>query len=155
MQRHVRVAQRELAPYGGGMVSMSARYDGELHCSARHGPSDSTLSTDAPKDNHGRGEAFSPTDLVGAALATCALTTMAIAVRNQDIDLSGATAQVEKGMVADPRRRIGSLPLQITIPGRYSAEQKAVLEKAARTCPVASSLHPDLQANVSFVYPDE
>jgi len=137
------------------MVTITAHYEGTLHCSARHGPSDSTLGTDAPKDNEGRGEAFSPTDLVGTALLTCAMTTMAIAAKRAGFDLGEITGEVEKNMVADPARRIGSLPIRLEVPGRFTAEQKQVLEAASRTCPVACSLSTHIDAPMTFVYPDE
>lgn len=136
------------------MVQITARYEGSLHCNVRHGPSDATISTDAPVDNHGLGQAFSPTDLVGAALVTCAMTVMGIAAKRADVKLDGMTARVEKGMVADPLRRIGSLPVVISIPGALSAEQKETLEAAARQCPVASSLRADIEMSMTFEYPD-
>ncbi len=134
------------------MVTMSAVYAGGLHCELTHGPSGSTLETDAPKDNMGRGERFSPTDLVGAALAACALTTMAIAAERDGVDLRGARAEVSKEMVADPLRRIGALPLTLTLPKSVPAEKRAKLENAARACPVHKSLNPALKAEISFVY---
>lgn len=137
------------------MVNITAEYEGSLHCTVRHGPSGAAIETDAPRDNHGRGEAFSPTDLVGAALATCAMTVMAIAARKEGLELKGMTAELQKGMVADPVRRIGSLPLRINVPGVLTAEHKALLERAGRTCPVASSLRDDLDASIEFRYPDE
>ena len=96
------------------MVTITAQYEGSLHCTVRHGPSGAAIDTDAPRDNHGRGEAFSPTDMVGAALATCAMTVMAITARRDGIELAGMTAELHKGMVAEPRRRIGSLTLRIS-----------------------------------------
>ena len=137
------------------MVRITAQYDGSLHCTVQHGPSNATIDTDAPRDNHGRGEAFSPTDLVGAALATCVMTVMAISARSDGLELKGMTAELQKGMVADPQRRIGSLPLRISVPGVFTPEQKQKLENAGRTCPVASSLRTDLEAPIEFHYPDE
>lgn len=137
------------------MVKITAEYAGSLHCTVRHGPSDAAIDTDAPRDNQGRGEAFSPTDLVGAALATCAMTIMGIVARKEGIELQGMSAELDKGMVAEPRRRIGSLPLRIRVPGALTAQQKDKLENAARTCPVASSLHQDIEAAIAFEYPDE
>ena len=137
------------------MVQITTRYDGSLHCVARHGPSDAVISTDAPIDNHGLGQAFSPTDLIGAALATCAMTIMGIVAKRENVTLDGMTACVEKGMVVDPTRRIGSLPVRITVPGTLTAEQKSTLEAAARTCPVASSLRSDIDLTMTFEYPGE
>src|SRR5262245_4678323 len=131
------------------MVPITARYDGDLSCTATHGPSSSKLTTDAPKDNEGLGRHFSPTDLVGGALATCILTTMGIVARRHDIDLRGATAAVEKHMVQNPRR-IGRLPVVVRLPGRFTADQKKLLEAAGRSCPVHRSLHADIDAPITF-----
>jgi uncharacterized OsmC-like protein len=136
------------------MIEITASYDGDLRCRATHGPSRSTLTTDAPVDNQGKGEAFSPTDLVATALATCVLTTMAIVAGRNGIELRGARARVEKHMVADPARRIGRLPMTVTVPGRPTPEQRQKLEAAARSCPVHRSLHQDVRAPIEFVYPD-
>lgn len=135
------------------MVEMKAVYQGEKHCELTHGPSGSSIETDAPKDNMGRGEKFSPTDLMGAALASCALTTMAIVAEKQNIpiDLTGAKARVLKGMLSDPRR-IGSLPLEITMPKGIPLEYRRPLEAAAQGCPVARSLREDLEAPITFIY---
>jgi putative redox protein len=135
------------------MVTITATYEGSLHCSAVHGPSGTNLVTDAPRDNEGSGESFSPTDLVATALATCTLTTMAIVARRENIAFAGATAVVEKVMVAQPRRRIGSLVTVITMPAGLSREHRTKLENAARHCPVHQSLHADVNAPLEFVYP--
>src|SRR5262249_35180966 len=110
------------------MVTITACYDGSLRCTARHGPSDSTLETHAPLDNHGRGESFSPTDLLATALLTCTITTMAIAAKRANITLGDVTGTVEKHMVAVPNRRVGALPVRLTIPGRFTPEQMHALE---------------------------
>lgn len=133
------------------MVTISATYEGDLCCTAVHGPSEAILQTDAPKDNEGLGRYFSPTDLVATALATCILTTMGIVARRRDIHLRGCRARVEKHMNATPRR-IGRLPVELTIEGSYSDEEKKVLENAAHTCPVHKSLHPDIDATISMVW---
>ncbi len=135
------------------MVTITARYDGDLSCTATHGPSDATLRTDAPKDNEGQGRYFSPTDLVGTALGTCMLTIMGIVARRNGIAIEGATVTVQKHMNSNPRR-IGRLPVEIRVPGRLTAEQRQKLEAAARGCPVHASLHPDIDAPLTFVYPD-
>src|SRR5918998_716294 len=98
------------------MVNISVRYTGELHCSATHGPSNSELPTDAPADNMGKGAAFSPTDLVATALATCMATTMGIAAQKHGLDLSGMTVQISKEMSKDAPRRIVRLPSEVHIP---------------------------------------
>jgi putative redox protein len=132
------------------MVSITISYQGDLHCEAVHGPSGNTLQTDAPKDNQGKGEAFSPTDLLATSLATCVLTTMAILARRIEIDLSGAAAKIDKIMSTDGPRRVASLPLTISIPVQPSEEERQKLENAARTCPVAVSLHPDIEKSITF-----
>ena len=137
------------------MVKITAEYTGSLHCSAHHGPSGAAVETDAPRDNQGLGEAFSPTDLVGAALASCSMTIMAIVARREGLELKGMTAELEKGMVADPLRRIGSLLLRIRVPGELTDDQKHLLEDAARTCPVGASLREDIDATITFDYPGD
>ena len=133
------------------MVTISATYEGDLCCTAVHGPSEAQLQTDAPKDNEGLGRYFSPTDLVATALGTCILTTRGIVARRHDFDLLGCKATVEKHMNATPRR-IGRLPVQLTIEGSYTDAQKQLLENTANTCPVHKSLHPDIEATISIVW---
>jgi putative redox protein len=133
-------------------VVITGKYTGELRCEATHGPSGSTLVTDAPADNMGRGEMFSPTDLVATALGTCIVTTMAILAERRGIDLSSATFHVEKHMVLEPIRRIGRLPVTIRMSAAIPEEQRVLLERAAHTCPVHKSLHPDVEAPITFVY---
>ncbi len=134
------------------MVTIQTTYEGDLHCRAVHEPSGTTLATDAPKDNQGRGESFSPTDLVATALGTCILTTMGIVARTHGLDMTGATATVEKEMTAIPTRRIGSLATRIHMPHVVSDEHRLRLERAAHTCPVHKSLHPDVQAPIEFTW---
>jgi putative redox protein len=134
------------------MVNIQVEYQGELHCKATHGPSGAELITDAPKDNQGRGESFSPTDLVATALGACMLTIMGIAARTQNIDISGATASLEKEMTATPPRRIERLTVKIHVPLSPSPANKERLERAAHTCPVHKSLHPDGQIPIEFTW---
>ena len=134
------------------MVEINVRYEGGFHCLAVHGPSGAQLPTDAPRDNMGRGEAFSPTDLVATALATCVLTTMGIVAHRNDIDMSGATARVTKEMVSTPTRRIGRLACTVHMPRRLDDEQRRRLENAAHGCPVHKSLHPDVDAPITFIW---
>ena len=134
------------------MVAIQIEYEGELHCKAVHGPSQTTLNTDAPKDNQGRGESFSPTDLVATALGTCMLTVMGIMARTLGIDVTGTTAMVEKEMTTAAPRRIAALPVKIHVPHDLSAEDKQKLERAAHTCPVHKSLHPDIQSPIEFTW---
>jgi putative redox protein len=132
------------------MVEINVTYNGHLRTTATHGPSGNSLITDAPKDNMGKGEAFSPTDLVATALATCILTTMGIVAQRNNIDMTGATARVTKEMVTTPIRRIGRLAVTIRMPKKLSDEDQKRLENAAHTCPVHKSLHPDVEAPISF-----
>ena len=134
------------------MVKMTAVYDGSLRCTLSHDSSGSRIETDAPKDNMDKGERFSPTDLVGAAFAGCVLTTMAIVAKRDGVELTGASAEVMKEMVTAPQRRIGALPLKVTLPASLPADYRAKLENAARTCPVHRSLHPDVKAEITFIY---
>ena len=135
------------------MVTITARYEGDLRCVAVHGPSGATIQTDAPRDNEGLGQSFSPTDLVATGLATCIMTILGIIGRRDGIDLRGMTAVVEKHMVADPHRRIGRLPVTVTIPARLDDDQKKRLERAAHLCPVHQSIHAEIDAPIAFVYP--
>ncbi|HEY4011477.1 MAG TPA: OsmC family protein [Acidobacteriaceae bacterium] len=134
------------------MVAIQLEYQGDLHCKTVHGPSGTELFTDAPKDNQGRGESFSPTDLVATALGSCILTTMAIMGRTLGLEIAGATASVEKEMTSSPPRRIARLAVRIHMPGQFSADDKAKLERAAHTCPVHRSLHPEVEAPIEFTW---
>lgn len=137
-------------------VEVNIRYEGDLHCRAVHGPSGMELITDAPVDNGGRGGAFSPTDLVATALGSCMLTIMGLFAKNNNLDIEGTNVRVVKDMVADPVRRIGSLAVTVTVPGgiKLSDAEKQKLQKAADTCPVKKSLHPDVQISVAFEFPE-
>jgi len=134
------------------MVEIRAVYEGDLRCRVTHGPSGQEFVTDAPKDNQGRGEAFSPTDLVAAALGSCMLTVMGIVAKRHQIDLTGTEACVRKEMVLEPARRIGRLSVTITFPRDFSNEQRRLLEHAALSCPVHHSLHSEIEAPVEFIY---
>jgi putative redox protein len=131
-------------------VEISIVYQGILRCDAVHGPSSIHLLTDAPLDNHGKGESFSPTDLVATALGTCMMTIMAMAAKSRGIDLGGSRVRVEKHMVKDPERRIGALPVVIRLPVSVGESDREALELAARTCPVMLSLDPRIEKNVQF-----
>src|SRR6266850_6207232 len=113
------------------MVNISVRYDGGLHCSAVHGPSNSKRATDAPTDNKGKGEAFSPTDLVATALGTCMSTTMGIKAQELGVDLRGMTVSVKKEMSKDAPRRIIGLPSEVHIPLPKNSPHREVLEQTA------------------------
>ena len=132
------------------MVRMTATYTGGLHCKVRHEPSESILETDAPKDNMGLGERFSPTDLMAAALASCILTTMGIVAQRDQVSLEGAQADVEKEMATSPTRKVGALRVTVTLPAHISPDYRRKLEHAAHHCPVHKSLHPDIDAPIIF-----
>ncbi len=135
------------------MVRMQVTYQGDKHCELIHEPSQSRIETDAPKDNNGRGERFSPTDLMGAALGSCILTVMAIMAERDNIDLRGARASVEKEMYTNPRR-ISKLVVNLHMPAGVSRDYRKKLELAANTCPVHRSLHPEIESPIIFHYPD-
>jgi len=132
-------------------VPMTAALSG-LTCRLTHGPSGATISTVPPRDNGGDGSSFSPTDLVGAALAACALSTMALVAQREGLSWGDARASVEKIMTPPPRR-IGELPLVIDMPREVRPEHRARLEEAARSCPVVRSLHAEVKVPIAFRYP--
>ncbi|OUJ75943.1 OsmC family protein [Hymenobacter crusticola] len=133
------------------MSTATARYSGQLRTEATHTASGNCIVTDAPVDNHGRGEAFSPTDLVSAALGSCMMTIMGIVAERSQINLAGTTFNVTKHMVADPRR-IGQIDVHFQLPAALSPKERTILENAARTCPVALSLNPEIRQEVQFNY---
>jgi putative redox protein len=124
-----------------------------LTASVEHGPSGTFLRTVPPKDNGGDGSSFSPTDLLGASLASCALTTMALVAARERLQFGEATARVVKHMVGPPRR-VGELTLELRMPPGVPVDQRPRLEEIARGCPVARSLHPDVQVPMTFTWPD-
>lgn len=136
-------------------VTIDIDYTGDLHCRATHAPSGQQFTTDAPTDNGGKGEAFSPTDLVATALGSCLSTVMALCGKRSGIDLTGTSVRVVKEMTSDPVRRIGALTATITFPKGLSLSPKdrVVLERTAHTCPVKQSLHPDVRVEMKFEYP--
>ena len=121
-----------------------------MRCAATHGPSGQTVFTDAPVDNHGRGESFSPTDLTATALGSCMATIMGIVAERHELDLRGMAIEVTKTMSADAPRRISKLETVIKVPLPPDHPQRALLENAALTCPVHKSLHPDMEKPVDF-----
>ena len=137
-------------------VEINITYEGGLQCTATHGPSGTTLTTDAPVDNGGKGAVFSPTDLVATALGTCMATIMGLVAQRNSLNIDGLQVQVLKEMTPDPVRRIGSLKTRLVFPRstQLSAADRAKLEAAAKACPVKQSLHPDLSTPIEFVYPD-
>jgi putative redox protein len=134
------------------MVEIQVEYQGGLHCEATHMPSGTRLVTDAPVDNQGRGESFSPTDLAATSLGTCMLTTMAIVAERHGWDMRGARATVIKSMVADPARRIAQLSVRIVMPSPLDERARSTLEKTALTCPVHKSLGESVEIPLEFVW---
>jgi putative redox protein len=137
-------------------VEIDIVYEGQLRCRATHAPSKTQLITDAPVDNHGKGESFSPTDLVATALGTCMATLMGIIADRHKLDIAGTRVHVVKDMVQEPVRRIGALRVAIRVPAekgaRLSVDDRKKLETAALQCPVHKSLHPDVQTPIEFSY---
>lgn len=135
-------------------MTSKVTYLGSLRTEAEHLKSGEKIITDAPTDNNGKGEAFSPTDLLATSLANCAVTIMGIAANNHEINIDGTLAEVTKHMGTDPRRVV-QIDVKITMPSKgYSSKERKILEAAAHTCPVSKSLHPDLIQNISFVWTD-
>ena len=132
------------------MVEISIKYLGDLRCEARHEPSGTVITTDAPVDNEGRGESFSPTDLAATSLGACMLTIMGIAARKQGVDLGDTQVKVLKEMTPKPPRRIAKLTVVFTNPLPASHEKRAMLEEAARNCPVHLSLDPGVEQEMRF-----
>lgn len=132
------------------MVEIDLIYNGGLRSTAIHKPSGTTLETDAPVDNMGRGERFSPTDLLATALGSCMLTIMGIVANREQIDLAGAKVNVQKVMTTTAPRKVAKLTVTFDLPGGLSNVQRQKLENAAHTCPVHRSLHPDVQIVTTF-----
>lgn len=133
------------------MVKMSAVYTGQKHCKVEHEPSKTIIETDAPKDNQGLGESFSPTDLVATALGTCVLTTLAIVAERDGVNLIGSKMSVEKEMSSNPRK-IASLKTIIHLPKSLDEKYRHKMQLVADSCPVKKSLHPDVQVTLDFYY---
>jgi uncharacterized OsmC-like protein len=126
-------------------------YKGALRTEAKHLQSNTIIETDAPTDNQGKGERFSPTDLMATSLGSCMLTIMGIKARDMNVSLDGTEVSIFKKMKADPRR-VGGIDVKFNFPAGLDLDEKAktVLERAAITCPVAKSIHPDIEVNVDF-----
>ncbi len=134
------------------MVNISVRYAGNKKCDLTH-PEGATLRTDAPRDIGGDASGFSPTDLVAAGLASCILTTIAMFAERHGIDITGASAAVEKHMTTPPSpRRIGRLPVSVTLPASVPADMRERLERVGHTCPVHASLHAEVDAPIHYRY---
>jgi uncharacterized OsmC-like protein len=136
------------------MVEIDIVYEGELRCEAKHAPSKTEIETDAPVDNMGKGESFSPTDLLATSLGTCMATTMGIVARKNGWNVDGIRLRVQKLMTKEPPRKVARLNVDFTIPDSVKngldAGAKAALEKTARTCPVALSLAPSIEIELSL-----
>lgn len=136
------------------MATSTVTYLGNLRTSSVHVQSGAEVITDAPVDNHGKGEAFSPTDLLATSLANCMLTVVGIAAATHKFSIDGARAAVTKVMAENPRR-VAKIAVKLDFPPNgFSEHQKLVIEKAANTCPVIQSLHPDIEKDVVFCYAD-
>ena len=131
-------------------MTAKVTYLGSLRTEAEHLQSGTKIITDAPVDNHGKGESFSPTDTVATALATCMLTIMGIKAEAMGISIEGTTAEVTKTMAAEPRR-ISKIEVTLSLPKKYEEKEMKILENAAKTCPVFYSLHPDIEKDIRFV----
>ena len=132
------------------MATIHTKYLGDLRTEATHIQSGNVIITDAPLDNKGKGEAFSPSDLLTSALGSCMLTIMGITAREQDINIDGTTCSITKIMASDPRR-VSEVQITFNFPqGNYSEKDKTILKRSAETCPVAKSVHPDLIQNLVF-----
>lgn len=130
-------------------MTSKVTYLGELRTECTHLQSGNTFITDAPLDNNGKGEAFSPTDTVATGFATCMMTVMGIKARDMGIDMKGATASVKKIMSADPRR-ISRIEVTFDLPFAANEKDRKILERTAMTCPVHYSLHPDIEKEIVF-----
>lgn len=132
------------------MTTVKAKYLGDLRVECTHLQSNTTIITDAPTDNHGKGESFSPTDLCATALGTCVMTIAGLYAQDHNIDIRGTEIEITKVMNADPRR-IGEIIIDFNMPDReYSKKEKVILERLAHSCPVHLSLHPDIKQIFRF-----
>lgn len=134
------------------MITSTVEYKGNLRTEAIHLESGTKIITDAPKDNHGNGESFSPTDLMATSLSSCMLSIMGIVAKRDNIDIVGIQTEVTKIMYSEPRR-VGEIHVKLMMPkNNYSDKERKLLEHAAHTCPVAKSLHPDIIQKIEFIY---
>ena len=134
------------------MNTATARYAGQLRTEATHVASGKIIQIDAPTDNHGRGEAFSPTDLVSTALGSCMMTIMGIVAERHQWNLVDSTFSIVKHLSTEPPRRIAQIDVTFNLPASLSTSDRTLLERSAHTCPVTLSLHPDVKQNVVFLY---
>lgn len=135
------------------MATSKITYNGGLRTTSVHERSGEQIITDAPVDNKGKGEAFSPTDLLATSLGNCMITIVGIAAQEHGFNIDGATCEITKIMASDGPRRVGEIVVNFQFPANnYSEKEKAIIERSAHTCPVAYSLHPDLIKTVTFNY---
>ncbi len=132
-------------------MTASVIYQGDLRCECTHLQSETIIETDAPTDNRGKGERFSPTDTICVGLATCMITTMGIRAQDMQLNLTGATLHVTKHMLSDPRR-IGKIEVTVHLPAAVPEKDRLVLEKIGDNCPVMKSLHPDLEVITKYLW---
>lgn len=130
-------------------MTASITYTGNLRCEAVHLQSSSQMETDAPTDNRGKGERFSPTDLLCVSLATCMLTTMGIKAADMNVDISNSTANVTKHIASDPRR-VAKIEVTVSLPKNINEKERLILEKTGNNCPVAKSVHPDIELVLQY-----
>jgi uncharacterized OsmC-like protein len=139
--------------YKNKRMTASIIYKGNLRCEAEHLQSKTTIETDAPTDNRGKGERFSPTDLLCVSLATCMLTTMGIKAADMNVDISNSRADVTKHMASDPRR-VSKVKVTLTLPGNANEKERIILEKTGTNCPVAKSIHPEIVLVLNYQWID-
>jgi putative redox protein len=132
-------------------MTSTVEYKENLRTEAVHIESGAKIITDAPKDNHGNGESFSPTDLLATSLSACMLSIMGIVAKRDNISIEGLKTEVTKVMYAEPRR-VGEIHVKLYMPKGLQDKEKKILENAAFTCPVAKSLHPDIIQKIDFIY---
>ena len=132
------------------MIEIYIDYLGDLHCKVKHGPSGQEFLTDAPIDNQGKGEYFSPTDLAATAMGSCIATIMGIKAREHNIDIVGMKIKVTKEMMNQPYRRIKKLTLDVVFPHKLNEHDFTIMKNVIKTCPVTRSLHPDIEIDVEY-----
>ena len=137
------------------MIEICIDYEGNLHCEATHVPSGAELTTDAPVDNQGRGESFSPTDLLATALGSCMATVMGIAARRKGIALEGMRIRVGKHMSEEPPRRVARLEVEIRMPIGEDHPDRKLLQSTVLGCPVHHSIHPEIEVPITWIWAED
>ena len=137
------------------MTEINVDYKGDLRCESKHGPSGAIVETDAPVDNNGRGEAFSPTDLLATAMATCMATVIGIAARRKEINLEGMNVKVRKHMSDDQPRRVAKLEVEVYLPIPAGHLEAKLLQSTALGCPVNHSIHPEIEVPITWNWAPE